>query len=62
VGAVTALETVYNITLGGLNLSGTPNLFANGRYTFAFIGDGLSGTNITNLDSAIVTFNTSLSR
>jgi hypothetical protein len=61
-GAVTPLETVYTITLGGLNLSGTPNLFANGRYTFAFIGDGLSGTNITNLDSAIVTFNTSLSR
>jgi len=62
VGAVTPLETVYTITLGGLNLSGTPNLFANGRYTFYFIGDGLSGTNITNLDSAIVTFNTSLSR
>jgi len=62
VGAVTPLETVYKITLGGLNLSGTPNLFANGRYTFYFIGDGLSGTNITNLDTAIVTFNTSLSR
>ena len=62
VGAVTPLETVYSITLGGLNLSGTPNLFVNGRYTFAFIGDGLSGTNITNLDSAIVTFNTTLSR
>lgn len=61
-GAVTPLETVYTITLGGLNLSGTPNLFVNGRYTFAFIGDGLSGTNITNLDSAIVTFNSTLSR
>lgn len=61
-GAVTPLETVYKITLGAINLSGTPNLFVNGRYTFAFIGDGLSGTNITNLDSAIVTFNTSLSR
>ena len=62
VGAVTPLETVYKITLGALNLSGTPNLFVNGRYTFAFIGDGLSSTNITNLDTAIVTFNTSLSR
>jgi hypothetical protein len=61
-GAVTPLETVYKITLGGLNLSGTPNLFANCRYTFAFIGDGLSGTNITNLDSAIVAFQTTLSR
>lgn len=61
-GAVTPLETVYSITLGAINLSGTPNLFVNGRYTFAFIGDGLSSTNIANLDSAIVTFNTTLSR
>ena len=62
VGAVSGLDSVYKITLGALNLSGVPAIFVNGRYNFAFIGDGLSGTNITNLDSAIVTFNTSLSR
>lgn len=61
-GAVSGLDSVYKITLGAINLSGVPALFVNGRYTFAFIGDGLSGTNITNLDAAIVTFNTTLSR
>jgi hypothetical protein len=62
VGAVSGLDSVYKIILGAINLSGSAAIFVNGRYTFAFIGDGLSGTNITNLDSAIVTFNTSLSR
>jgi len=61
-GAVSGLDSVYKITLGALNLSGVPAIFANGRYNFAFIGDGLSSTNIANLDTAIVTFNTSLSR
>ena len=62
VGAVSGLDSVYKIILGAINLSGTAAIFVNGRYTFSFIGDGLSGTDITNLDSAIVTFNTSLSR
>ena len=61
-GAVSGLDSVYKITLSALNLSGVPAIFANGRYNFAFIGDGLSSTNIANLDTAIVTFNTSLSR
>jgi hypothetical protein len=61
-GAVSGLDSVYKIILGAINLSGTPAIFVNGRYNFVFIGDGLSGTNITNLDSAIVSFNTSLLR
>ena len=61
-GAITVLDSVNTLTLAGLNLAGGVGLWSNARFDFAYVSNGLSSINITNLDSAIVAFNTSLSR
>jgi hypothetical protein len=44
--------------LGGVN----PNYFDNKQLAFAFIGDGLTSQNMTDLNTAVVAFQTALSR
>jgi len=44
--------------LGGVN----PNNFDNKQLAFAFIGDGLTSQNMTDLNTAVVAFQTALSR
>jgi hypothetical protein len=44
--------------LGGVN----PNNFDNKQLAFAFIGDGLTAQNMTDLNTAVVAFQTALSR
>jgi len=44
--------------LGGVN----PNNFDNKQLAFAFIGDGLTSQNMTDLNTSVVAFQTSLSR
>jgi hypothetical protein len=44
--------------LGGVN----PNFFDNKQLAFAFIGDGLTAQNMTDLNTAVVAFQTALSR
>ena len=61
-GAITVLDSVNTLTLGGLNLASGVSLWSDARFDFAYVSDGLSSTNISNLDSAIVTFNSTLSR
>ena len=51
-----------NMFLGAYNLGGTPNYYTQRNYAFASIGDGLSDSESTNLNSRINTFNTTLSR
>jgi hypothetical protein len=51
-----------NMFLGAYNLGGTPNYYTQRNYGFASIGDGLSDSESTNLNSRINTFNTALSR
>lgn len=51
-----------NIYLGAGNDSGSAAFYSNREYNFAFIGDGLTQTEIDNYWTALQTFNTSLSR
>jgi hypothetical protein len=53
-----------NQYLWNFNLGGTPygNGYANQGLCFAFFGQGLSGTDITNFSSIVNTFNTTLGR
>ena len=44
--------------LGGVN----PNFFDTKELAFAFIGDGLTSQNMTNLDTRVITFETELNR
>jgi hypothetical protein len=44
--------------IGGVN----PNFFDNKEIAFAFIGDGLTSQNMTDLNTAVVAFQTALSR
>jgi hypothetical protein len=48
--------------IGASNIDGTATYFASIEYAFAFMGDGLNDANVTNLNDAVVTFETALSR
>jgi hypothetical protein len=52
----------YNVFIGADNVDGTATYFSTIEYAFAFMGDGLSAANVTNLNDAVVTFETALSR
>jgi hypothetical protein len=52
----------YNMYIGASNIDGTATYFASIEYAFAFMGDGLNDANVTNLNDAVVTFETALSR
>ena len=52
-----------NIYIGNLAVNNILNTYyANGKYTFSTIGDGLTTTESSNLYTAVQTFNTTLSR
>jgi hypothetical protein len=59
---VSSLPSINKVYIGALNDSGTANYNTNARYTFAFMGDGLSDANATSFNTVIDTFNTTLSR
>lgn len=52
----------YKIFIAARNTNGSPNLYANRECAFAFMGDGLTATNGTDLYTIIQAFQTSLSR
>lgn len=52
----------YSIFIGGQNVDNTPSYFTNLEFAFAFMGDGLTGADVTNLNTAVNTFQTALSR
>ncbi len=47
---------------GALNNQGTPALYGNHNIAFEFYGTGLTDTDVTNLNNAVTTFQTTLSR
>ena len=51
-----------NLYIGANNGNGTASLFSNKETAFASIGDGLSGTNVSNFNTAVQAFQTTLSR
>jgi len=51
-----------DLTIMGYNANGVPIFHSPRNYAFAFIGGGLTTTNITDLTSAVNAFQTSLSR
>jgi hypothetical protein len=55
----TAGRPTNTVALGGLNGGGQRS---NQTYSFAFIGEGLSSTNVSDLYDAVQAFNTTLSR
>lgn len=61
--AATTTPTNTTSFLASLNNSGTPAYgFSNKEFAFAFLGDGLSGTNMGNFYTAVQAFQTTLSR
>ena len=54
--------TLNNIFIGAWNSDGTSGLFSNAETAFASIGSGLTDTDSANLNTAVATFNTTLSR
>lgn len=56
-----SLPTV-NLTLAGLNNNGSIQGYSNRECAFASIGSGLSSTDVTNLNTAVTNFQTTLSR
>jgi hypothetical protein len=48
--------------LGALNFNGAPGFYSSNEEAFAFIGDGLNDTNMSNYYTAIQAFQTTLSR
>ena len=48
--------------LGALNFNGSPGFYSTNQEAFAFIGDGLTDTNMSNYYTAIQAFQTTLSR
>lgn len=61
-GATTVGNLNESITLSAVNWNGARYYFSNRELAFAFISDGLTDTNLNNLNSIITTFQTSLSR
>jgi hypothetical protein len=51
-----------NAFLGAVNVSGSPTYYTQRNYAFASIGDGLSDTDATNLNTRVTTFQTALNR
>lgn len=61
--STTTNATNTTFYLGALNSSGSAAFgFSDKEFTFAYIGDGLSGTNMTNYYTAVQTFNQTLNR
>jgi hypothetical protein len=52
----------YAVFLGAGNIDGTATYFSNIEFGFAFMGDGLTDADVSNLTTAVNTFETSLSR
>jgi hypothetical protein len=52
------LNTYQNFQLGGCS----PNFFDTKQLAFAFIGDGLTSQNMTDMNTAVIAFQTALSR
>lgn len=52
----------FNIGILARNFAGTFNSFSAKTLSFAFIGGGLTGTQVTALQTAVTTFNTALGR
>jgi hypothetical protein len=52
----------FNFYLGARNNAGPPALYSVHQCAFAFIGDGLTDTNVANLYTAVQAFQTTLSR
>jgi hypothetical protein len=52
----------FNLFLGAYNVSNSPLYYTNRNYAFASIGDGLTDTDATNLNSRVTTFQTALNR
>lgn len=52
----------YNATLGALNRGGTISFYTLKRYAFLFISDGLTDLEISNLNTIVQAFQTTLSR
>ena len=52
----------YNVYIGARNDSNTTLFFSNRQYAFASIGDGLTSTNVSNLYTAVQSFQTTLAR
>lgn len=51
-----------NLYLGANNGNGTANLYSTRQFSFASIGDGLDGTQASNLNTLVQAFQTALSR
>jgi hypothetical protein len=51
-----------NIYIGCLNNNGNPSFYSTKQCAFASIGDGLTDTDATNLNSRVTTFQTALNR
>jgi hypothetical protein len=51
-----------NIFLGALNVTGTAQYYTQRNYAFASIGDGLTDTDASNLNTRVTTFQTALNR
>jgi hypothetical protein len=60
--ATTAARPNFNVYLGGYNQGGTPALFSNRQLAFSSIGDGLTDTEATNLNTRVTQFQTALNR
>jgi hypothetical protein len=52
----------HSVYIGALNYNGTASFFAPHNIAFAFMGDGLTDTEVGNLNTRVVTFQTALSR
>jgi hypothetical protein len=61
--STTTNATNTNFYLGALNNGGSAAFgFSDKEFAFAYIGDGLSGTDMTNYYTAVQAFQTNLSR
>lgn len=62
VSAGSALYPNINYYIAALNNNGSANFFSNMQFSFFFLGEGLSDTEVSNLYTAVQTFQTALSR
>ena len=56
------VSSLYNYFIGACSLNGNPFEYAAANIAFASIGDGLSDTDATNLNTRVTTFQTALNR
>jgi hypothetical protein len=52
----------FNYYIGAFNSNGSPNFYSAKQIAFASIGDGLTDTDATNLNTRVTTFQTALNR